>query len=267
MTTATSAFAVQKSKDRYYADHGWLKTYHSFSFAEYLDPANSNWGALRVFNDDRVAAGRGFPTHPHENMEIVTYVLEGKLEHRDTLGSHGIVESGGVQYLSAGTGLRHSEFNASSDRELHFVQMWVLPGALGVKPAYGQFDFDLAARRNRWLVVASGEKVDAPIRLTQTATLRVAKLEDAVIDYAFAPERLGFLFIGKGEASVTARDLRGQTRTAKLAAGDAIRLADIAGLEAGGAAELVFWDVPPAGNEVDGRSRSSSSPQRVMPRL
>jgi redox-sensitive bicupin YhaK (pirin superfamily) len=245
MAIATSTFAVQKSKDRFHADHGWLKTYHSFSFAEYVDPANTNWGALRVFNDDRVAAGTGFPTHPHKNMEIVTYVFEGKLEHRDTLGSHGIVESGGVQYLSAGTGLRHSEFNATTDRELHFVQMWVLPGALDARPTYGQFDFDLEARRNRWLVVASGETADPPIGLTQTATLRVAKLEETRLDYAFAPRRLGFFFVGKGRASVTARDLQGRSHAASLAAGDAIRLAEIETLEVTGSAELVFWDVPP----------------------
>jgi len=245
MAVATSTFAVQRSEERFYSDHGWLKTYHSFSFADYFDPANTNWGALRVFNDDRVAAGQGFPTHPHQNMEIVTYVFDGKLEHRDTLGSHGIVESGGVQYLSAGTGLRHSEFNATTDRELHFVQMWVLPGTIDAKPTYGQFDFDLEARRNRWLVVASGEAVDAPIRLTQTATLRVAKIENTSVTYAFAPERLGFLFVGKGEASVTAVDMRGQSHTAALGAGDAIRLRDIENLEVSGAAELVFWDVPP----------------------
>ena len=248
MPIATSPFTVQKSKDRFYADHGWLKTYHSFSFAEYFDPANTNWGALRVFNDDRVAAGRGFPTHPHENMEIVTYVFDGKLEHRDTLGSHGIVESGGVQYLSAGTGLRHSEFNASTDRELHFVQMWVLPGTLDAKPSYGQFDFDLAARRGRWLIVASGEEIETPIRLTQSATLRVAKLEDSALDYTFAPGRLGFLFAGKGHATVSARDAQGQQHNAQLAAGDAIRMAELDTLGVRGNAELVFWDVPPIRN-------------------
>jgi redox-sensitive bicupin YhaK (pirin superfamily) len=242
---SSSTFAVQKSKDRFYADHGWLKTYHSFSFAEYADPANLNWGALRVFNDDRVAAGRGFPTHPHENMEIITYVFDGKLEHRDTLGSHGIVESGGVQYLSAGTGLRHSEFNARTDRELHFVQMWVLPGTIDAQPAYGQFDFDLAARRNRWLVVASGESGEAPIRLTQQATLRVAKLEESALEYTFAPGRLGFLFAGKGQATISARDVQGGSRSATLAAGDAIRLGAIDTLAISGDAELVFWDVPP----------------------
>jgi redox-sensitive bicupin YhaK (pirin superfamily) len=243
MALAAASFLVQKSADRYYGDHGWLKTYHSFSFADYFDPANVHWGALRVFNDDRVAPGSGFPTHPHANMEIITYVFDGKLEHRDTLGSHGIVESGGAQYLSAGTGLRHSEFNATADRELHFVQMWVLPGERDTPPTYGQVDFPVEARRDRWLAVASGEGVEAPIRLTQRATLRVAKLENAALDHTFATGRLGFLFVGKGTATVTAGDEPG--RTAQLTAGDAVRLGGLAELRVEGDAELVFWDVPP----------------------
>jgi redox-sensitive bicupin YhaK (pirin superfamily) len=245
MVTTAASFLVQRSDARYHADHGWLRTAHSFSFADYWDAANVHWGALRVFNDDWVAPARGFPTHPHENMEIVTYVFAGKLEHRDTLGSHGIVESGGVQYLSAGTGLRHSEFNATSDRELHFVQMWVLPGALDAAPTYGQVDFDVDARRNRWLVVASGEAGEAPIRLTQIATLRVAKLEDTTVAHPFEAGRLGFLFVGDGEATVTASDVAGHVHTARLAAGDALRMRDLATVDVSGTAELVFWDVPP----------------------
>lgn len=244
MALATSSFAVQPGNERFYADHGWLKTFHSFSFADYWDPANMHWGALRVFNDDRIAGRRGFPTHPHANMEILTYVFAGKLEHRDTLGSHGIVESGGVQFLSAGTGLQHSEYNAG-DAELHLVQMWVLPGTVDAMPTYGQVDFDAAARHNRWLAVASGERVDAPIRLTQSATLRVAGLSDARIGYDFAPGRLGFLFAGSGSAEVTARDAGGQNYRATLGPGDAIRMRDLAAFEVSGTAELVFWDVPP----------------------
>ncbi len=245
MTTPT--FTVQKSADRFSSDHGWLKTAHSFSFADYHDPANVNWGALRVFNDDRVAGGRGFPTHPHQNMEILTYVLDGTLEHRDTLGSHGIVDAGGVQYLSAGTGLRHSEYNASPDRGLHFVQMWVLPGEHDAVPTYGQVDFDTAARRDRWLMVASGERshATAPIRLTQRATLSVAKLEGTTVRYTFAPERLGFFFVGAGNVTVSAADDGDRTDTASLAAGDAIRLAGWTTLDVSGNAELILWDVPP----------------------
>jgi redox-sensitive bicupin YhaK (pirin superfamily) len=245
MAVSTVSFAVTRSSERYASDHGWLKTAHSFSFADYYDPANMNWGALRVFNDDRVAGGGGFPSHSHQNMEIVTYVLSGKLEHRDSMGSHGIVSSGGVQYLSAGTGLRHSEFNATRDEELHFVQMWVLPGELNTPPTYGQHDFSAAERTNRWLVVASGESAVSPIRLTQRATLRVARLDDAAVAHRFAAERLGFLFVGGGDAEVRATEVGGASHSATLAAGDAVRLAHIEQLDVSGAAELVFWDVPP----------------------
>ena len=149
------------------AEHGWLDTYYSFSFADYFDPANVNWGALRVFNDDTIAPASGFPTHPHRDMEIVTYVLSGELAHRDSLGNHGVVGPGGVQFMSAGTGVRHSEYNNSADRPLHLVQMWVLPGRVGTPPSYGQMDFSPDDRRNRWLDVVSGDPaVNAPIRIT-----------------------------------------------------------------------------------------------------
>ncbi|HXN08473.1 MAG TPA: pirin family protein, partial [Candidatus Acidoferrales bacterium] len=132
MTIATPTFSIQRGQDRYCADHGWLKTCHSFSFADYHDPNNQNWGALRVFNDDRVAAGQGFPPHPHRDMEIITYVVSGELEHQDSMGNRGVVGPGGIQYMSAGTGVRHSEFNYSKTDELHFIQMWIVPPKTGL---------------------------------------------------------------------------------------------------------------------------------------
>src|SRR5215469_16754455 len=129
---------IQKESERAFFDHGWLQTYHSFSFANYLDPNNLNWGALRVFNDDVIAPGKGFGTHPHRDMEILTYVLEGELEHRDSMGNVGVVRPGGVQYLSAGTGIAHSEYNHLPDTPVHLVQMWVMPRQAGLKPQYGQ---------------------------------------------------------------------------------------------------------------------------------
>jgi quercetin 2,3-dioxygenase len=246
MALTTPTVVVQKSAERYFADHGWLKTYHSFSFAEYFDPNNVNWGALRVFNDDRVAAGAGFRTHPHENMEILTYVLEGALEHKDSSGRAGVVQSGGVQFMSAGTGIRHSEFNHSDEQPLHFLQMWVLPGRRNVSPTYGQCDFDLAARRDRWLIVASGEaNVDAPIRLTQTATLKVATLRRSEVRHAFAPRRLGFLFNARGEAAyVGGVDANGRTSEFILREADSLRIAGIARLHVRGDADVLLWDVP-----------------------
>ena len=238
MATQTApVFAIQRAKDRAFFDFGWLKTHHSFSFADYFDPENLNWGALRVFNDDTVEAGQGFGTHPHRDMEIITYVLRGEVEHRDSLGQHGVVAPGGIQYISAGTGVRHSEFNHSKERDVHFVQMWVLPRSYGETPAYGQQAFDEDQRRNRWLVAASGEPgVDAPVALRADATMRVAKLEDAEITYAFEPARYGFLFVGDGE--VTANGER-------LGTGDAVRIHGVRDLAVSGTGEVILWDVPP----------------------
>jgi len=233
---ATPVFRVQRSNERAYFDHDWLQTYHSFSFAEYRDPKNVNWGALRVFNDDVIAGGQGFPPHPHRDMEIVTYVLDGELAHRDSMGNHGIVGAGGVQFMSAGTGVTHSEFNNLADRPLHLVQMWVLPGALDRPPSYGQMDFAAERRYNRWLHVVSGEDgVDAPIRITQRATFAVAGLDDAGVSYQFAPKRYGFLFVAAGAV---------EANEEPLGAGDAVRLYDVAELKVRGTGELVLWDLP-----------------------
>ena len=236
-------FSVQRSGERFTADHGWLRAKHSFSFADYYDPNNVSWGALRVFNEDRIAAGEGFPPHPHRDMEIVTYVFSGGLEHKDSMGNCGVVAAGGVQFMSAGTGVRHSEFNASKTEELHLCQMWILPGKLGAKPSYGQEDFTLEDRRNRWLVVASGQAgVEAPIALTQTATLRVSKMEDSTSRHVFEPKRFGFLFVADGEIEAASES----GERVSLGAGDALRTFDIPKIELRGSGEIVFWDVPPA---------------------
>ena len=243
---AHPVFAVQRAADRATYDHGWLLTSHSFSFAEYYDPRNINWGALRVFNDDRVAPGQGFPTHPHRDMEIVTYVLSGQLEHRDSIGNHGVVEAGGVQYMSAGAGVRHSEFNHSNADELHFLQMWVLPGHIGGEPTYGQVDFDPGQRRNQWLAVASGrESVDAAVELTQDAALLVSRLENAELRHTFEPERLGFLFVADGGIDAEAFNEHDErSGSLSLSAGDGVRLAGITRLRLQGTGEAVLWDVP-----------------------
>jgi redox-sensitive bicupin YhaK (pirin superfamily) len=172
-------------------------------------------------------------------MEIVTYVLSGQLEHQDSLGHHGVVDAGGVQYMSAGTGVAHSEFNHSAEQPVHFVQMWVLPRAQGEPPAYGQASFAQAERTNRWLTIASGEEaVAATIAIGADATLRVARLEGTTIAHEFAPGRLGFLFVADGAVTANA---------APLGAGDAVRMRGIDRLEVSGSGEVVFWDVPAIG--------------------
>lgn len=239
MKTDSPTFAIQRSAERYHADHDWLKTYHSLSFADYYDPANVNWGALRVFNDDYIAAGQGFPLHPHRDMEIVTYVLSGQLEHKDSMGNRGIVGPGGVQFMSAGTGVRHSEVNPSPDTELHLVQMWIVPGRTGVSPTYGQHDFTVADRLDRWLDVAGGVSLpSAAVRLTQDASLRVARLERAELSHDFAPGRLGFLFVADGTI---------ETRGERLEKGDAVRLRGVDSLAVRGRGEILLWDLPDIG--------------------
>jgi quercetin 2,3-dioxygenase len=229
-------FAIQRSDQRFFADHGWLRTFHSFSFAEYYDPENVQWGDLRVFNDDFIGPGMGFPTHPHRDMEILTYVFSGELEHQDSMGNRGVVGPGGVQFMSAGTGVRHSEYNARRDAELHLVQMWVLPGKLDTAPSYGQVDFTEHDRRGRWLLVASGQpQVQAPIALTQNASLRVARLENTHLEHDMTPQRYGFLFVHDGDITANGE---------KLGAGDAVRMTGIDHLDVSGSGEVVFWDTP-----------------------
>jgi len=238
MTTTTPVFAVQRSSERFCADHGWLKTCFSFSFAEYFDPNNLSWGALRVLNDDRVAPTQGFPTHAHRDMEIITYVLSGELEHKDSMGNHGVVHRGGVQYMSAGTGVRHSEHNGSATTELHIVQMWVLPSELGAEPRYGQREFSAEETLNRWLLVASGRIAHdrVPISLRQDAAFSVARLESVTINYTFDPERFGFLFVAGGDVVANGSHLH---------AGDAVRIASPVELAVEGRGEVLLWDIPP----------------------
>jgi quercetin 2,3-dioxygenase len=237
-TTMTPTFRIQRSGERYHAEAGWLDSYHSFSFADYFDPENQNWGALRVFNDDRIAGGTGFPPHPHKDMEIVTYVFTGELAHKDSMGNSGVVGPGGVQFMSAGTGVRHSEYNNQPDGELHLVQMWVLPGKTGTPPAYGQMDFAREDRLNRWLTIVSGEDaVEAPIRITQKATFKVSLLENNELLHEFAPKRFGFLFVKDGSIEANGE---------RLNPGDAVRLFDVAKLSLKGSGEIVLWDLPDA---------------------
>lgn len=238
MDTRDAVFDIQRSAQRAHYDHGWLDTYHSFSFAEYHDPENVRWGVLRVFNDDRVAPGAGFGMHPHRDMEIVTYVLSGELVHEDSMGNRGVVGPGGVQYMSAGTGVRHSEANGSASDPLHFVQMWVLPARSGTKPQYGQKDFSIDERRGNWLPIASGVSgVHAPISIGQSAAFFALRLEGGSAARGFSRERFGFFFVAEGGVSANG---------AALSAGDAVRFTGIEVLEVSGSGELLLWDLAPA---------------------
>lgn len=233
MTSNSTEFIIQKSADRHHSQLDWLSTRYSFSFADYYDKERMNWGALRVFNDDSISAGKGFDFHPHKDMEIVTYVLSGVLEHEDNLGNKGRVGAGGVQYMSAGTGVVHSEKNGSLNEDLHLIQMWVFPRKKGLKPNYGQKEFNEKERANKFLLVASGRE-KAPIKIEQDASFSVLKL-DGKLKHGFEDERTGFLFIASGRAKVNGKELE---------AGDSVRMKNVKDLELEGKGELVLWDLP-----------------------
>ncbi len=168
---------IRKAAERGASRLDWLDSRHSFSFAEYYDPKQVGYRALRVINEDRIAPGAGFPSHPHRDMEIITYVLAGAVEHRDSLGNGSVIRPGEIQRMSAGTGIVHSEFNASPSEPLHLLQIWILPGARGLEPGYGQRAFDRAAAHGRFEPLAGPPNGGAPVTIHQDATLSVAMLD------------------------------------------------------------------------------------------
>jgi redox-sensitive bicupin YhaK (pirin superfamily) len=229
---------IIKSKDRYFADHGWLQTHWHFSFSDYHDPNNVNWGALRVFNDDVVQPGGGFDMHPHRDMEIITYVLSGELEHQDHLGNRGVVKPGEVQVMSAGRGIVHAERNPSPSTPVHLLQIWIMPKARGIQPRWEQKQFSVEERSGKLLPVVSSGNLAGTLAINQDATVFVSKLASGQsATHATSPERHSYLFLISGEAKVNGRP---------LAAGDQARLTDETKLEitADGDAELILLDVP-----------------------
>ncbi|MBI1750853.1 MAG: pirin family protein [Acidobacteria bacterium] len=231
-------FQVIRSAERHFADFGWLQTRWHFSFDEYYDPENVRWGALRVFNDDVIQPGQGFSPHPHRDMEIVTYVLEGALEHQDSLGNRGVIHAGEVQVMSAGTGINHSEFNHSRESPLHLLQLWVMPRTRGLKPRWEQRQFTEADRSGKLLPVVSSGDLPGTMSIDQDAAIYLSSLKAGQEEiHRGRPERKAYLFVISGGVTVNVEP---------LAAGDQARIADEPELRlrASEDAELILLDLP-----------------------
>jgi quercetin 2,3-dioxygenase len=199
---------IRKSEERGRANHGWLDTHFTFSFADYYDPERVHFRTLRVMNDDRVAGGGGFPMHPHRDMEIVTYVLEGALEHRDSMGNGSVIKPGDIQYMSAGTGVTHSEFNASKTEPVHLYQIWMLPAEKGLKPAYHQKNFSEADKRGKLRLVASPDGRDGSVKIRQDNELYATVLgAGASVKHALKPERHAYVQVARGSVKLNGAPL------------------------------------------------------------
>lgn len=201
---------LRPSSQRGHFNHGWLDTFHTFSFGDYFDPEHHQFRALRVINEDWIQAGQGFGTHPHKDMEILTWVLEGALQHADSTGGGGVIHPGELQRMSAGRGILHSEFNASQTESVHLLQIWLLPEARGLEPRYGQRVFPAEGRHNRWQLLASRDGREASLDIHQDAELRVVDLEKGqVLSSVLDEGRHAWIQVAKGQI-----DLNGQLLTA-----------------------------------------------------
>jgi redox-sensitive bicupin YhaK (pirin superfamily) len=230
---------IRRAQDRGYADHGWLKSYHSFSFADYRDPKHVHFGPLRVINEDRVVPGAGFGTHGHRDMEIISYVLDGELAHRDSTGTSSTIRPGDVQRMSAGRGVQHSEFNGSHERPVHFLQIWIIPDTLGIAAGYEEKHFSAREKRGRLRLIASRDGAEGSVRIQQDVKVYAGLFEGPEEGaLKVAPGRLVYVHVARG--SITAN---GQ----ELGAGDALKLQDVAELTLtmGSEAEVLVFDLPP----------------------
>jgi quercetin 2,3-dioxygenase len=229
---------IRRSSERGHADHGWLQSRHSFSFADYHDPEHVHFGPLRVINEDRVAPGKGFGTHGHRDMEIVSYVLEGALAHQDSTGSSSVIRPGDVQRMSAGSGVRHSEFNASASEPVHFLQIWIIPDATGIPPSYEEKHFTTQDRRGRLCLIAAPDQADGAVLMHQDARIH-AGLFDAGEHASFTVRdgRKVYVHVARGALHVAGLHLE---------AGDGLKLTDPGDLEIreAKAAEVLVFDLP-----------------------
>jgi redox-sensitive bicupin YhaK (pirin superfamily) len=228
---------VRKSDARGHANHGWLDSRHTFSFADYYDPREMGFGSLRVINEDRVQPGMGFGTHPHRDMEIISYVLQGALEHKDSLGTGSVIRPGDVQRMSAGTGVLHSEYNPSPREPVHFLQIWIEPSVRGVKPSYEQKTFTDDDKRGRLRLIASPDGADGSVSIHQDTRVYAALLDgDDALTYALPEGHRAYVHVARGGVQVNGQELQ---------AGDGVKIAAEAQLRFSGGrqAELLLFDM------------------------
>ena len=231
------SLTVRKSEDRGRANFGWLDSKHSFSFGHYFDPAHMGFGPLRVINDDRVAPGGGFPTHPHSDMEIISYVLEGALEHKDSLGTGSVIRPGDIQRMSAGTGVRHSEYNASRTAAVHFLQIWIIPEKKGLTPSYEQKSFSEAEKHGRLALIGSRDGRDGSITIHQDVDLYATILgKGEAVEHVIAEGRAGWVQVARGSVTINGE-------TIEEGDGVAIEASGQLRLEGSGAAEVLLFDM------------------------
>ncbi|HEY5921830.1 MAG TPA: pirin family protein [Kofleriaceae bacterium] len=229
---------LRRAQERGQYDHGWLKTAHTFSFADYYDPRHMGFRVLRVINEDYVAGGRGFGMHPHHDMEIVTYVLEGELGHRDSMGNGSVIRPGDVQRMSAGTGVTHSEQNSSKTQRVHLLQIWILPDKQGYPPSYEQKAFSDADRRNQLRLVASSDGRDGSVTIHQDATISAALLSPGQrVEHTLGKTRFAWVQVARGSIDIAGT---------KLTAGDGAAIRGPGALPITGVddAELLLFDLP-----------------------
>ncbi len=228
---------IRRSEERGYADHGWLKSFHTFSFADYFDPRHVEFGALRVINEDRVAPGQGFGTHGHRDMEIISYVLEGALAHKDSMGSTSTIRPGDVQRMSAGSGVMHSEFNPSASDGVHFLQIWIQPNVRGIAPSYEEKRFTAEEKRGRLRLIASPDSAEGSVRIHQDARVYAGLFDGAEsARLEVQPGRRVYLHVARGSVTANGTALR---------QGDALKLTDVTELvlEKGREAEVLVFDL------------------------
>jgi redox-sensitive bicupin YhaK (pirin superfamily) len=234
----SSMLALRRADDRGHADHGWLDSYHTFSFGGYYDPRHMGVSNLRVINDDTVAPGGGFATHGHNDMEIISYVLEGALEHQDSMGNGSVMRPGDVQRMCAGTGVTHSEYNHSTSEPVHFLQIWLQPNAVGVEPSYDQRHFPIEERNGRWVLLVSPDGRDGSIATHQDALMFGTLLAPGeTLQYRLAADRQGYLHLARGQLRVGDITL-GQGDGVKIQKHE---LLEISGVED---AEVLLFDLP-----------------------